>query len=77
MDCAAEEVLIRKKLSQISDIKSIKFNLIQEQITVFHELPDTVIIQSALKEMGMNPEEIDETNQNKSAKDHTFSEPLT
>lgn len=59
MDCAAEEALIKNKLSSIQGVESLEFNLIQEQLTVKHTLTGNDLIIKALKEIGLPPKHID------------------
>lgn len=36
MDCPTEEALIRKKLGDMTQVKSLEFNLMQRVLTVVH-----------------------------------------
>lgn len=58
MDCPMEEALIRKKLAGIKGITSLEFNLMQRVLTVNHTLPDTRVIEDALKSIDMTPEPV-------------------
>lgn len=53
MDCPAEEALIRSRLSSMEGIFSLEFNLLQQQLTVFHNLGTIEPIKKALKEIGI------------------------
>lgn len=56
MDCPMEEALIRKKLQTLPGVEKLEFNLMQRVLTVTHTLPDTEPIETALKAIGMTPE---------------------
>lgn len=53
MDCPTEEALIRGKLSAMTGISNLDFNLMQRKLTVHHTLGDAATIQSALIGIGM------------------------
>ncbi|PZP83899.1 MAG: cadmium-translocating P-type ATPase [Azospirillum brasilense] len=56
MDCPTEERLIRNKLEPMSGIHELRFNLMQRELTVRHELEDDQPIVAALETLGMEPE---------------------
>lgn len=53
MDCPTEEALIRNKLSPMSGVTSLDFNLMNRKLTVTHTLEQLDPIQSALDSIGM------------------------
>ena len=59
MDCPTEEALIRKKLSSLSGITGLEFNLMQRVLTVHHELPSTEGIEQALRDIDMEPQRLE------------------
>ena len=59
MDCPTEEALIRKKLSCLSGITGLEFNLMQRVLTVHHELPSTEGIEQALRDIDMEPQRLE------------------
>jgi Co/Zn/Cd efflux system component len=64
MDCPSEENLIRMKLSEISSIKNLEFDISNRKLLVYH-LKDTSIIEKNLAELNlgsilMNSENIQE-----------------
>lgn len=62
MDCPTEERLIRNKLEPMSGIHELRFNLMQRELTVRHELPDDQPILAALETLGMEPERKDDAD---------------
>lgn len=62
MDCPTEERLIRNKLEPMSGIHELRFNLMQRELTVRHELPDDQPILAALEMLGMEPERKDDAD---------------
>ena len=54
MDCPTEEALIRTKLSGVSGIAALEFNLMQRKLTVAHNLEDSALVLASLREIGMN-----------------------
>lgn len=62
MDCPTEERLIRNKLEPMPGIHELRFNLIQRELTVRHELPDDQPILAALETLGMEPEREDDAD---------------
>ncbi|MBN8829021.1 MAG: heavy metal translocating P-type ATPase [Sphingobacteriia bacterium] len=60
MDCAAEEALVKQKFSSLAEITSLEFNLLDQQLTIIHNLPNDELVIKALQEIGMQPKNIDE-----------------
>jgi Cd2+/Zn2+-exporting ATPase len=52
MDCPTEEALIRGKLSSLSEVEQLDFNLVQRRLTVKHS-GQVAPIEEALKSIGM------------------------
>ncbi len=59
MDCPSEEKLIRHRLVGIEGVQSLRFNLIQRELTVTHHLADDAAVFTALQELRMEPERRD------------------
>jgi Cd2+/Zn2+-exporting ATPase len=55
MDCPTEERLIRNKLEQMQGIEQLYFNLLDRELTVYHQLDDPQSIVSALVTLDMAP----------------------
>lgn len=55
MDCPTEERLIRNKLEVMSGIKRLDFNLLDRELTVYHQLDDDEAIAKALQAIDMAP----------------------
>ena len=55
MDCPTEEKLIRDGLNNMAGIESLRFNLIQRELTVVHRLPSIEPITTMLKALDMEP----------------------
>lgn len=53
MDCPTEEGLIRQKLSGMTGITRLEFNLMQRTLAVTHELASTEPVEKALAQIGM------------------------
>lgn len=58
MDCAAEEILIRKKLERLAGVAGLNFNLVQRVVTVSHTLPEATSIASSIQSLGFEPHEV-------------------
>lgn len=56
MDCPTEQTLIQDKLSKIANIDKLEFNLISRTLGVWHSLPSTSPIESAISSLGMQAE---------------------
>ncbi len=59
MDCPTEEALIRNKLSAMTGIEALGFNLMGRTLTVTHTLDSPQPIERALSEIGMNAKRVD------------------
>ncbi|KVE35079.1 heavy metal translocating P-type ATPase [Burkholderia sp. TSV86] len=67
MDCPTEEALIRKKLGGMSDVTDLEFNLMQRMLTVEHASGAQSQIVSAIRSLGMTPEQADDATGNAAA----------
>jgi len=56
MDCPTEEALIRKKLGDMSSVKSLEFNLMQRVLTVVHASNALDSVLDAVRSLGFEPE---------------------
>jgi Zn2+/Cd2+-exporting ATPase len=54
MDCRNEEAAIRSRLSQVSQVGSLSFDLPARRLLVEHQLPDPQPLLQALTEIGMS-----------------------
>jgi len=68
MDCPTEERMIRDTLGSVSGIHRLDFNLLDRELTVHHDLPDTGGIISLLIGIDMSPLELGESLQEKPAR---------
>ena len=59
MDCPTEEALIRSKLSGLSGVIGLDFNLMQRTLAVRHELPSLLPVEQALMTIGMQAVRMD------------------
>lgn len=59
MDCPTEEALIRKKLGAMGEVQALEFNLMQRVLTVAHRAGGLPAVQAAIRELGMEAENID------------------
>lgn len=59
MDCPTEEALIRDKLSQVTGVQELQFNLVQRTLTVHHDLPALTPVEEALAAIGMQATPMD------------------
>ncbi|SDU27648.1 Cd2+/Zn2+-exporting ATPase [Pseudomonas pohangensis] len=53
MDCPTEQTLIQDKLSKLTGVDKLDFNLINRTLGVWHNLPSTAPIESAILSLGM------------------------
>lgn len=60
MDCPTEEVLIRKRLGGMPEVQALEFNLMQRVLTVVHAADALPSIQSAIRELGMESENVED-----------------
>ena len=56
MDCPTEETLLRKKLSSLSGVHDLQFNLLQRVLTVRHEAEALPAILAAIRDLDFTPE---------------------
>ena len=56
MDCPTEKTLIEDRLSTLAGVDSLEFNLINRTLGVWHRLPSTTPIETAIKALGMQAE---------------------
>ena len=62
MDCPTEETLIRRKLGGMGEVQGLEFNLMQRVLTVAHKSDTLPAIQAAIREIGMDSENIDDAS---------------
>lgn len=62
MDCPTEEALIRSKLSGLTGVNHLEFNLLQRKLTIHHRLAQVEPISAALRAIGMQAIELSESN---------------
>lgn len=55
MDCPTEERLIRNRLEPMTGVVRLDFNLLARELTVFHQLESTLVLEAALTELDMAP----------------------
>jgi len=60
MDCPTEEALIRKRLGGMAEVQGLEFNLMQRVLTVVHTTETLPAIQSAIRELGMESENVED-----------------
>jgi Cd2+/Zn2+-exporting ATPase len=60
MDCPTEQTLIQNKLSKLTGVQQLEFNLINRVLGVTHDLPGIEPIVEAIKSLGMQAEPIDQ-----------------
>ena len=68
MDCPTEEALIRKKIGAMDQVQSLDFNLMQRTLTVVHGVGALPAIQAAIRELGMEAETIQGSDDPETAK---------
>ncbi|WP_234465536.1 heavy metal translocating P-type ATPase [Erwinia sp. S59] len=56
MDCPTEETLLRKKLTKLSDVSELEFNLMQRVLTVTHSPQALEPVLQAVRSLGFDPE---------------------
>lgn len=59
MDCPTEEALIRKRLGGMAEVQALEFNLMQRVLTVVHRTGTLPAIRAAIRELGMNSENVE------------------
>ncbi|EJM93622.1 heavy metal translocating P-type ATPase [Pseudomonas sp. GM74] len=60
MDCPTEQALIQNKLSKLTGVQQLEFNLINRVLGVTHDLPGIEPIVEAIKSLGMQAEPMDQ-----------------
>lgn len=60
MDCPTEQTLIQNKLSKLTGVQQLEFNLINRVLGVTHDLPGIEPIVEAIKSLGMQAEPMDQ-----------------
>ncbi|WP_085716336.1 heavy metal translocating P-type ATPase [Pseudomonas sp. B28(2017)] len=60
MDCPTEQTLIQNKLSKLTGVQQLEFNLINRVLGVTHDLPGIEPIVEAIKSLGMYAEPMDQ-----------------
>ncbi|WP_429582097.1 heavy metal translocating P-type ATPase [Pseudomonas frederiksbergensis] len=58
MCCPSEQTMIEGKLAKMSGIQKLEFNMMNRTLGVWHELPDTLGIESAVASLGMHAESL-------------------
>lgn len=61
MDCPTEEQLVRKRLQPTPGVRALRFNLMERELTVTHDLPDDGELLRILDSLGMEPRRKGET----------------
>ncbi len=56
MCCPSEQNMIEGKLAKIGGIQKLEFNMMSRTMAVWHELPDTLGIEAAVRSLGMHAE---------------------
>jgi Zn2+/Cd2+-exporting ATPase len=67
MDCPTEEALIRDRLSRLSGVTQLGFNLLKRELSVTHSLPSAEPIEKGLAEIGMHPTPLDNETASRSS----------
>ncbi|VVN31886.1 heavy metal translocating P-type ATPase [Pseudomonas fluorescens] len=60
MDCPTEQTLIQNKLSKMTGVQQLEFNLINRVLGVTHDLPGIEPIVEAIKSLGMHAEPMEQ-----------------
>jgi len=60
MDCPTEQALIQNKLSKLTSVHQLEFNLINRVLGVTHDFPGVEPIVEAIKSLGMQAEPLDQ-----------------
>jgi Cd2+/Zn2+-exporting ATPase len=60
MDCPTEQTLIQNKLSKMTGVQQLEFNLINRVLGVTHDLPGIEPIVEAIKSLGMHAEPVEQ-----------------
>lgn len=70
MDCAAEENLVRMKLSGVETVQSLDFNLSAREVFIYHE-GQLSEIESALGQLGLGSKLVETGETDEAAPEHT------
>ncbi len=62
MDCPTEQALIRKRLGGMAEVQALEFYLMQRVLTVVHTTGTLPAIQAAIRELGKESENVEDTN---------------
>jgi Cd2+/Zn2+-exporting ATPase len=68
MDCPTEEGIIRNALGNVNGITKLDFNLLEREMTVYHNMVNTAEIVSLLNAIDMPPLELSKSCSQKSEK---------
>ncbi len=63
MCCPSEQTTIEAKLAQLDGIHKLEFNTINRTLDVWHDLPDTRVIQRAVASLGMQADRVTEASE--------------
>ena len=61
LDCATEEQQLRAVLAPLDGVRTLEFDLVGRRVRVRHDLPSAEPIEAAIRELGMRPATIVET----------------
>lgn len=56
LDCPSEAAVIRSKLEPIQGVSALKFDYLEREVAIEHELADASVLEEALVAIGMPPE---------------------
>jgi len=56
MCCPSEQTMIEGKLAKMSGIQKLEFNMMNRTMAVWHDLPNTLVIEAAVLSLGMHAE---------------------
>lgn len=61
LDCATEEQQLRAVLAPLAGVRTLEFDLVGRRVRVRHDLPSPEPIEAAIRELGMRPSAVVET----------------
>ena len=61
LDCATEEQQLRAVLAPLDGVRTLEFDLVGRRVRVRHDLPSAEPIEAAIRELGMRPATVVET----------------
>lgn len=61
LDCATEEQQLRAVLAPLDGVRTLEFDLVGRRVRVRHDLPSAESIEAAIRELGMRPATVVET----------------